>query len=433
MSFIYFAVLVVSSLSFTPPRQSTLQKQLRASALALAPAQSAAATPLLLEALDKPIFRAQIKHLESIASLPASELLVLLRKGYQISKIVHSLPAYASQGIGTEADLDALMNSTYMFNGWVANTLNLVEVSAFQRTQMDFAETNAVGYAPFPNLTCQLADCMERPLYCAPNSMQLGPGLHMFGGITFVLKQEYVRDLIVLLPMDSGNWVDCCLQHTTCNLNCFAWTDYMVGSMDYMDHMIMRNLQYWRSDTSLQMLAETFQRLFSPVGHQSELSPEIFYAYIEAMVVGNVIIPDGVSHIIAAFDTFFGSARAERLQAWATKMGFGLIWANGFSDSNTTQMGTFSQAYLDPTVPFAPNATATAAELASFRDLWNNIKQATKGGLQPRFSEWWREQWDNYWPQTPKNMRVNAMSVYSCANSSACIGIDDQSQCLCPA
>jgi len=44
----------------------------------------------------------------------------------------------------------------------------------------------------------------------------------------------------------------------------------------------------------------------------------------------------------------------------------------------------------------------------------------------------WREQWDNYWPVAPSNLRVNAMSVHSCANSSACIGIDDHSRCLCP-
>jgi len=180
------------------------------------------------------------------------------------------------------------------------------------------------------------------------------------------------------------------------------------------------------------MLAETFQRLFSPVGHQSILGPTVFYSYVEAMVVGNVIFPDGVSHVIAAFDTFFGSARAEKLQAWATKMGFGLVWANGFSDSNATQMGTFSQAYLDPTVPFIHNATATPAQLASFRVLWDSIKKATKGGLFPRFPQWWREQWDNYWPNTPENLRVNAMSVYSCEDSSTCIGIDTQSRCLCP-
>lgn len=415
----------------TPPRQTPYQKQLRESALSMAPAQSAAATPLLLEALDKPIFRAQIKQLP-IASLPASELLVLLRQGFQISKIVHTVPAYPSQGIGTEADLDALMNSTYMFNGWVANALNLTLISAYQRFQMDFAEGNAVGYGPFPNLTCDLPDCQERPLYCAPNSMQLGAGLPMFGGITFVMRQDYVRDLIVLLPMDSGNWVDCCIQHKQCATGCFAWSDYMVGSMDHMDHMIMRNLQYWHSDVSLQMLAQTFQRLYSPVGHQISLGPETFYSYIEAMVVGTVVFPDGVSHIIAVFDAFFGSTRAEKLQAWATKMGFGLVWANGLSDNNQTQSGTYSQAFLDPIVPFASNVTMTSEQLATFHNLWNSIKEATKGGAFPRKTQWWREQWDAYWPQVPPNLRVNAMSVYSCANSSACIGMDDSLHCLCP-
>jgi hypothetical protein len=466
--------------------QSGLQKKLRDEAIAGATILSQRATPELLSIIDLPAFRNEIASLP-IAKLPAQSLLDLYRDQARLSPIIHNLPA---------DQFPFLFNTTYMLNDW-----EIGDVSTANREVEEFIETSVFpGYPAFPNLTCQSQDCQQRPNYFILDNQQWANGYSMFGDVSMALKPAYGRNLSVLLPMDTGTYAGACegpaskvLTVGGVECNCSAWKNFSVGTFDAFDHVTLAGLYLFTGknpakEALAQIFGAKFQRMFFPAGQlpPSEApSMEMYGEYIEVMTMGNVLIPEGVSYIVAQFGPLFGSETGRKLVAWAKSMGIGVAWAPGADfllrtredlakeqkenkqnenvqkengqpvwrlemnkkmnkkKSKEKMSGapgdplfasypfpTTAQLFLDPTVQFVSNASTSAANVSEFRTAWSTVSNATNGGHAMPAS-WWAAQWRNVYALAGPSLRVHYLQPGLCENADACFGVDDALNCLC--
>ncbi len=140
------------------------------------------------------------------------------------------------------------------------------------------------------------------------------------------------------------------------------------------------------------------------------------------MVVGNVLFPQGVSHIVLNFQPLFGSRSGGVLVEWAVSQGLGVRWSPG--QFNVAAW----ESFLDPSVPFVKNQTIPAETVRSFKDSWQYVSAASP---DPDDEEWWKQQWMQLWPQMPSALRVHNVQPGFCADTNECFGVDDDLHCLC--
>jgi hypothetical protein len=429
-----------------------LQKKLLKEAISGATILSQRATPELLSIIDMPAFRHEIASL-TIAKLPAQSLLDLYRDQARLSPIIHNLPA---------DQFPFLFNETYMLNDWEGD---LSAGGLDTRKLEEFIETSVFpGYPAFPNLTCQSQDCQQRPKYFILDNQQWANGFTMFGDVSMALKPAYGRNLTVLLPMDTGTYAGACaklggkpesnaLTVGGFECNCSAWKDFAVGTFDAFDHVSLAGLYLFAGKnpakaTLAQIFGAKFQRMFFPAGQlppSAGPSMGMYMIYTEVMTMGNVLIPEGVSYIVAQFGPLFGSETGRKLVTWAKSMGIGVAWAPGENPSDLARGDPASgdpsapasypypstaQLFLDPTIPFVSNASTSAANVSKFLTAWSTVSNARNGGHEMPES-WWVAQWGNVYALAGPSLRVHYLQPGLCENTDACFGVDDALNCLC--
>jgi hypothetical protein len=431
--------------------------------------------------MDKPAFRSYIKSL-LISNLPSSTLLEMYQQQTRLSPVVHNLPSSAFP-VG--------FNASHMLNDWEVD--NQTESDNFTASVEEYIETHTFTYPPFPGLTCKAGQCTQRPNYFILNNWEWSNGAFFFGDVSMVLDPSYAREITVVLPMDTGSFAMQCSNSTNSrstkhapdtrastsssrltggpNINCDAWNNFSVGTMDHFNHITLAGLQAWAQPpllTEAHLLAALFQRMFSP-GQIPESSADVNYmaTYNEVMVVGNVLFPDGLSYVVLQFFALFGTDTGQKVVQWAISHGIGVAWAPGFYDpggmygNNRTRTGLRSQlsrpllrpgnsklsslaapaagsypvqstaqSFLDPTVRFIPNATASLTVQSEFRTSWDEVARARKS-QPPKPETWWAGQWASAQKLAGPALQLHTLKPGYCGDTDSCVGVDANRRCLC--
>ena len=258
-----------------------------------------------------------------------------------------------------------------------------------------------------------------------------------------VLRPAYGTNLTVVLPVDSGSYRMYCPAEPSARsnvVNCSAWHNYTAGSMDHFDHTALANLHFWGGHpevtkiTPAALLAAQFKNMFWPLGSPPALRPEPtedLMMYMEVMVVGNIPFAEGISHVILYFSALFGTPRGRQVVEWAAARGIGVAWSSGEDPANTGNAITAPYPWptsqlllLDPTVPFAANATA---DRAAFDACWTRVANKAPGAPDA----WWAAEWNHVYGLVGRGMHLHNLRPGLCADTEGCIGVDDDSHCIC--
>lgn len=314
------------------------------------------------------------------------------------------------------------------------------------------AEEQIFGLPPFANESKPTwAEASDRMNYVAQNMRRLNFGsVPMFGDATFIFDNDYIKDMILTAPLDTGYWEMVC-NHSYVGFtppykfNCPAWPrPQTLGTWDHFDHTILTNLDVWRlklngSRTSIYEEARKFFER-SPFGGDYSTLPNVtsfdVAKYWETNIAGNVRFPEGVRFLIGSFVPLFGTQDGRTLQTFAQTFGWPLVWA--FTEFMEVQnpssaSAALNQSYVlneravDPTMEgsVALNATFPADAKASFNALWASVEEHRVNATNGQWIEWWKT-------LSGSQVRVAPSTASSCGGSQLCIGSELKSgTCIC--
>ena len=201
-----------------PPVQTKFQLELVQRVRAAAEPASAAATPLLLAALDAAPFRAALTaccadHPSGVANESAPQLLARLREEVRVAELTHNFNANSSGTWEGDVNITTAAALPYLPNLWSLMFLNLTE-KVSQREE-DLAEVYIMGFAPFDDrggapvgaaTPPDFGAAAQRPLYVAHNMLGLATGNPTYGNVAMVLRPGIVQHMALVSPVDTGNW-----------------------------------------------------------------------------------------------------------------------------------------------------------------------------------------------------------------------------------
>lgn len=204
----------------------------------------------------------------------------------------------------------------------------------------------------------EAADKLERPRYGSLNIFTAGAGTWIYGGCAIVLHSDTLR-YATLTFRDSISMTWNTPYHFT----------QALGTREHFDHSItFRHFHYpsdwdeWKTG-----LIRTARGMSDPA-----LERNVHY-YAEVQIHGVVEIPQDILYLRANFYSEFGTPAGSRLQHWARRRGWPLVWGMGH------------EMVIDPTVEFPKlpddgnprpvwtDAIVENAEL--FADIWSNVAE----------------------------------------------------------
>lgn len=213
-----------------PPRQTPVQALVMDVAAKAAPAASAAATPAILEYLNDVTFRKSLQNCcnGTVASLSAHNLYEQFKAEVEAMEMVHNWDPRPNGSPMDELNLTTWDAARYDYNLWEMSYLGLKHASFL--SNCDLAEVGLMGFPPFKNashgeLPHTFAEATDRPTYTALNLWFNSMGNPKFGPVAVVFAPEYVRNMTMLLPVDSGLWEGSCNKshrHSR-GMNCSSW------------------------------------------------------------------------------------------------------------------------------------------------------------------------------------------------------------------
>ena len=121
----------------------------------------------------------------------------------------------------------------------------------------DHAMKEIFGCKPFAGAQPTWAEASSRLIYVAHNLRRLDTGSEPhFGDFTVIFNSSRMKDAVLIAPYDTGMYTMKCLDPSVTglpgpphlsDLNCSAWSkdqkvDVPVGTLDYLDHLILPNL-----------------------------------------------------------------------------------------------------------------------------------------------------------------------------------------------
>ena len=250
----------------TPAEQTPDQLEIMERAKARAKAASAAATPSVLAFFDSTPFRQMLKDCcPEVADLPADELLQSYRAEAQVAELAHALPATRqSRTPSVDVTISELGKMSWFPNEFQEAMLNGQNGSSRGSEISDDAMKEIFGCKPFAGAQPTWAEASSRLIYVAHNLRRLDTGSEPhFGDFTVIFNSSRMKDAVLIAPYDTGMYTMKCLHpglhpgnagvtglpgppHMP-DLNCSAWSkdqkvDVPVGTLDYLDHLILPNL-----------------------------------------------------------------------------------------------------------------------------------------------------------------------------------------------
>jgi len=448
------------SIGDMPAKQTDGQMQAFIKKSAEAKVASEAATPLVLEFFDSSEFRAALKTCCSgVADMPSLTLLEALRAEVRASELAHHADGSTkdmSCEIGLEYDWFLNIDQTELIKQQVTT-----DDEPLAGWSIEDNEEIIFGCPPYANRLQKTWDeAASRLVYIAHN-MRLGDvGSPMFGTASAIFSTEYAKDMVLISPTDTGRYsMECPLTSGGNALtsggnagsgglgfNCTAWNPLTVGTLDYNDHLLLPMFDIWAEsdqNSRVDQALEFFARTVFADGTYDDLpafAGQGIKKYYEANILGNPQYPDGIRFLVAVFGDHFGAASGLKLQEWADKWNWPLVWALGDVNGGggghrrrkaTAESTSFpgNQRILDPSLKRSAEVNATYPSGASdaFASLWETVSQARAAGTPSAAhkTNWWTE-------LKSSQVRLAPASARGCANPDECVGINvDTNECVC--
>ncbi len=273
--------------------------------------------------------------------------------------------------------VDALLGSDHVLNQHETGFGAGAEI-AEEKGRAKFEQ--GIGYDPLGQ-----HNLSDRPRYGALNIFSSGAGSWYYGNCALVLHPDVLqhstlsfRDSVSATYRDEFNFIKA------------------VGTPEHFDHaLVWRESNYqldwneWKNG-----LIRTSRGLADP-----NLATNVHF-YAEVQIHGIVQIPDDILYLRANFKAGtnvspFGTEVGARLQHWARRYGWPLVWGSGH------------EMIIDPTVEFPTRegdgslspvwADAMLANAGRFRDFWDFLHtRNTNTGTQNTDHDW-----AELWAETP--------------------------------
>lgn len=229
-----------------PPRQTEYQRTFFAEkdAAAKVASQSRDTQMRLTALLDSSTFRNQLQTLApSLSRISTSVLVSRFREELVIAEVAHGFHARDNplQNNALDLDIDIALNATWFYNQW---QLPLLFPDREQRARHEFIAFMAPAAAfesedlgmksfsgnnPYGNIwpggyPANLPEASDRLVYNVINLHKLDFPNYLWGDVSFVFNNTAVNDLVLLVPMDSGDHTCDCDTNFTMSF-CGNWDD----------------------------------------------------------------------------------------------------------------------------------------------------------------------------------------------------------------
>jgi len=378
-----------------------------------------------------------------IAALEARDILERYRAEVRAAELAHSFPASAGEGHFVDLTIDGALEYSWFINEVQARILSYSDKPRDQ----DEIEEALFGCEPYARAKHPTwSEAADRLIYVAHNMRQVDTGsLPTFGDVAAVFDYEYVRKSVLIAPMDTGIYWMKCVEHEHMpwskeELNCTAWADQVVGTLDHFDHLILPNLAlpYNSSVTNL-TIYDGAKALFShsafagPYEDRAPITQQEMMHYWEPNILGNPRLPESVRFLVGNFATLFGTKDGLKLQSLAAHYAWPLFWAFGFGSDSSFEHGAAvsgNERLLDPSSAPQTNASVPVDALASFKRIWEAATETRAGGTNGTWApEDVRRRWDAL---LQGQLRVAPLSASSCADLQGCVATAiDSRDCVC--
>lgn len=344
--------------------------------------------------------------------------------------------------------LEMLQERDWFLNEWQVGYLDGGNAS---KSIQNAAATGYFGLPASPDTGYSWSEASDRLIYVAQNFFQEDFGSSPnFGSATAIFDTEYVRDMVLIAPTDTGM-----LHLSGCdgdsglgaprglvpevlptgrawpghNVNCSAW-DGVVGTLDHNKHLILANFDTHADEskagsTRVDQAKAFFQR--SAFGGSYVDLPELSSnEYWESNIVGNPSLK-AVKFLIGSFPDLFGTDAGRSLQETADGFSWPLAWAFGTGGSSSRQQSVAgNKRLLDPSVIHS-NASLAADAASAFEQVWQRaVSERAAGNVSTSIVASW---WDSL---VVSQVRLAPLTARSCSDVSGCIGTDTATgDCVC--
>jgi hypothetical protein len=253
-------------------------------AASVSQAASSAATPALLAVLNSSEFRGGLRKccgVSGIAEESAGQLLDRLHAMLYASELVHNFDG----SFETDATIEiGLYNATEYFpSTWQLRYLGYYGPRGNPRwgypaSPEGVSEEGIFGMQPYRGAFDEpltFAAASSRLLYVALNSLRVDLGNPNFGNVSAVFSPSFWTDAVIASAIDTGLWTMGCNKtylavngsmhwHLPMKLDCGAADILPAGTHGAMDHVLLRNRQFWHLETDT--LSRAFARSYGDAG-----------------------------------------------------------------------------------------------------------------------------------------------------------------------
>lgn len=374
--------------------------------------------------------------------MTSQELLERFREEARAAELAHSFPhSTDSTSHRQDFNLDVAMEFDWFINECQAQMI------AGGSCVPQQAETGLFGCPNPVGSSTTWEEASSQLIYVAHNMRRSDFGsAPNFGDVTAIFNNAYVKDMVLIAPMDTG------LYERNCNrtegitagpggqANCSAYEprEAVVGTLEHHDHLILSNLYYFAGQTSVFENAKMEFERSAFAGDYTKiaaLDPSEVMRYWESNIVGNPRLAGGVKLLIGNFKNLFGTDAGRQLQTVADQRALPLFWAHGTVSGGgrrrrkttepTAGSAVGSERILDPTNKHT-NATVPSNAEGSFEELWSQVTSARAGSVTDT-------QLDQFWSTLQaEQIRVAPMTALACAEVDLCVATDTSSgDCIC--
>jgi len=285
------------------------------------------------------------------------------------------------------------------------------------------------------------SEASDRLIYVANNMRQVDTGNSLFfGNISAVFRTGKIRDNVLIAPVDTGIWEGSCngSQGPDLPINCSAWTDLSVATLNDHNHLLLNNLYVWAQTQNFSIFEEAFQ-LFSrsaiSKGGYADIPPisdSTLTHYYESNIIGNPRFPAAVKFLVASFTSLYGSSAGRKAQKLADHYRWPVVWALGGGYTEYAKRETLypgNQRILDPSTISVKslNVSISADIVEAFTNMWSRVAEERAHGVPTTatVNTWWGKL-----AQTQTHLAP--VSSFSCAALDDCIGVVlETDDCVC--
>ena len=449
----------------TPVQQAAVDES---QAPAVAAAAAARATLLQMMANESLGFREYLQTTpqgdEDLSTYTDAELLDMMGAELQCAEVAHNWePNPATHAIAVDVGVNTTIGYPYFFNAWQLQALNLTPAGNVVLARIETAYFHLKRFEPLWGRP-DPAQASERLLYGAVNLMKHMQGNPVFGGVSIVFDNTYIREHTLIAPTDTGTWGISCdpslPSYINVTLNCDAWPSQAVGTFDHWEHLALGHVVAWDRFYNCDNFSHnpipggsngTYPMWNLAVMLNTFLTKDYaripkmvdFAGYFEANPLMNVYYKEGVKMMILnAADALFGTPLGTRLQNWAVENDWVLVWSlyPGYFTEGPRNYRFVDPSVLARTTP-GRNITSDprfAPLLKQFEVNWYNTASELRFVAPDKVGQFLYARYIEMWNEPSRGIAGTILQVQplhrgACANSSCAVIRTLDGACICRA